>query len=226
MFTAEKNQVEICLLKSNLEEIENELVVQRSAWPKFDAENEQKFRESLSAVRVSRALCVEIENLNQENVRLVAKRMYLKMQSEDLAKSLEKAREEYNDMSVAYNQENRETELLIREYEGLLREKTTRFRQTRACFNEKEMTRETETIDDANLELETEIANRRSVVEEMKRQLDELAPNVPEDLLIIVGKKQLDDEVKFLSEKNDALQKAGNDLLKKLNNTFSSFLRK
>lgn len=93
MYSPEKNQIAICLLKSNLEEIENELVahvslyvccwqmfyllhinkliyLQRSTWPELDAENEQKFRDSMKALRATRTLSVEIERLKQENGEL------------------------------------------------------------------------------------------------------------------------------------------------------------
>ncbi|KAI5646004.1 hypothetical protein NE865_01897 [Phthorimaea operculella] len=211
MFSPEKSQVEICLLKSNLEEIENELLVQRSAWPKFDAENEQKFRESLNAVKASRALSVEIEKLTQENVRLVAKRMHLKMQSEEMAKSLEKVREDCSDIENSSNSEKQEIELLVRQYEDLLREKTARFRETRAFFNESEMNREIEKVNEIKSDLEQQVADRRNTVEAMKRQLENLTTDVPENLLDIIGKNELEDKVKSLSKKCDALQKKRND---------------
>ncbi|KAJ2951097.1 hypothetical protein O0L34_g5480 [Tuta absoluta] len=226
MFSPEKSQVEICLLKSNLEEIENELLVQRSAWPKFDAENEQKFRESLNAVKASRALSVEIEKVTQENVRLVAKRMHLKMQSEEMAKSLEKAREDCSDIENSSHREKQEMELLVRQYEDLLREKTARFRETRAFFNESEMNREIEKVQELKSDLEQQLEARQNAVEAMKRQLENLTPVVPENLLDIIGKHELDAKVMSLSKKCDVLQKKRDDIMTNSHNHTHTEVRK
>lgn len=46
---------------------------QRSALPALDAENEQKYRETMTALRVTRSLNTEIERLKLENGLLTRK---------------------------------------------------------------------------------------------------------------------------------------------------------
>uniref|UniRef100_A0A2H1VCA9 SFRICE_018184 n=1 Tax=Spodoptera frugiperda TaxID=7108 RepID=A0A2H1VCA9_SPOFR len=205
MFRPEDQQVEICLLKSNLEEIENELVIQRSALPALDAENEQKYRETMAALRVTRSLNTEIERLKLENVRLTAKRMQLKRQSDDITKSLARAREDQNELANFVKQEAQETELIIRQYEDLLEEISNRFRNTRGYYNEEEINKETENINTTITQLTDELEKRQSMADELKSQLNMIVPAVPEDILTIFGKQELEDKMKELSEKLEAL---------------------
>ncbi|XP_035450603.2 lamin-like protein [Spodoptera frugiperda] len=205
MFRPEDQQVEICLLKSNLEEIENELVIQRSALPALDAENEQKYRETMAALRVTRSLNTEIERLKLENVRLTAKRMQLKRQSDDITKSLARAREDQNELANSVKQETEATELIIRQYEDLLEEISNRFRNTRGYYNEEEINKETENINTTITQLTDELEKRQSMADELKSQLNMIVPAVPEDILTIFGKQELEDKMKELSEKLEAL---------------------
>ncbi|XP_072932988.1 uncharacterized protein [Epargyreus clarus] len=110
MFSPEDQQIEICLLKSNLEEIENGLIVQHSALPALEVENELKYRETMTALRVVRSLNSQIEQLKQESVRLTAKRMQLKRQCEDISRELERARTNRNDLENLLKQEEHDTE--------------------------------------------------------------------------------------------------------------------
>ncbi|XP_022828295.1 putative leucine-rich repeat-containing protein DDB_G0290503 [Spodoptera litura] len=205
MFRPEDQQVEICLLKSNLEEIENELVIQRSALPALDAENEQKYRETMTALRVTRSMNTEIERLKLENVRLTAKRMQLKRQSDDITKSLERAREDQSELAKSVKQEAQETELIIRQYEDLLEEISNRFRNTRGYYNEEEINKETENVNSTIIQLTDELEKRQCMVNELKSQLSMIQPAVPEDILTIFGKQELDNKVQELSEKLEAL---------------------
>ncbi|XP_026734097.1 uncharacterized protein LOC113498316 [Trichoplusia ni] len=214
MFKPEEQQVEICLLKSNLEQIENDLVVQRSALPALDAENEQKYRETMTALRVTRSLNTEIERLKLENVRLTAKRMQLTRQSDDITKSVERARENHAELTESMKQETRDTELLIRQYEDSLQEIADRFRKTHNYYNEEEVNAETEKVNTTILDLEEEIQKRQCMVDEFKQQLNQLQPDLPEDLLVIMGKLELDKNVKDLTEKYDLLVEQRNLLLK------------
>ncbi|XP_026319246.1 intracellular protein transport protein USO1-like [Hyposmocoma kahamanoa] len=186
MFSTEKSQIEICLLKSTLDEIENELVLQHSSLPDLDAENDQKFRDTLNAVRISRVLSLDIENLNQENGRLAAKRTHLKMQSEALSKALESALEERSEMEVSLEQEHKDMELHIRKYEDSLREKTERFRNARIYYNEEEMLSQIEKLNNTISELENDFKHQKSAVEEKRRQFEELKSDIPENLFEIV----------------------------------------
>ncbi|CAK1585420.1 unnamed protein product [Parnassius mnemosyne] len=111
MFSPEEQQIEICLLKTNLDEIENDLVVQRSVLPELDAENEEKYRETMTALHVARALNTELEHLKLESMRLTAKRIQLKNQCEDITKSLEKARENRIELENLLKEEERDIEL-------------------------------------------------------------------------------------------------------------------
>ncbi|XP_075975721.1 uncharacterized protein LOC142976319 [Anticarsia gemmatalis] len=215
MFRPEEQQVEICLLKSNLEEIENDLVLQRSALPALDAENEQKYRETMTALRVTRSLNIEIERLKLENVRLTAKRMQLKRQSDDITKSLERARENRSELTELLKQEEQETELQIRQYEDTLEEISERFRKTRGFYNEDEINIETEKVNAIITGLEDELGKRQSMADELKRQLDMLRPEIPEDLLTSMGKADLDSKVEELNEKYQALIKKRDSILNK-----------
>uniref|UniRef100_A0A2A4K476 Uncharacterized protein n=1 Tax=Heliothis virescens TaxID=7102 RepID=A0A2A4K476_HELVI len=213
MFRPEEQQVEICLLKSNLEEIENELVVQRSALPALDAENEQKYRDTMTALRVTRSLNTEIERLKLENVRLTAKRMQLKRQSDDITNCVERARDTQSELAKSVEQEAQETELLIRQYEDTLQEIADRFRNTRGYYNEDEVNKETENVNVKIAELEDELQKRQGMVDELKSQLDQLQPSLPENLLAIMGKEALDAKVKELTEKLETLNDKHNLLV-------------
>ncbi|CAH0720036.1 unnamed protein product, partial [Brenthis ino] len=111
MFSPEEQQIGICLLKSNLEEIEHDLIAQRSAIPTLDAENEQKYRETMAALRVARSYNVEIERLKFENVKLTAKRMQLKRQCEEITDALENARSTRIELDISLKREVQEMEL-------------------------------------------------------------------------------------------------------------------
>ncbi|XP_063826502.1 protein Daple-like [Ostrinia nubilalis] len=186
MFSPEEQQIEICLLKSNLEKIGDDLLVQNSAMPALDAENEQKYRETMSALRVARSLNAERERLNLENVKLTAKRMQLKRQCDDITKTLERARANRDDLAGSLKREEQEMELLIRKYEDSLREKAERFRKTSSFYNEDEMKAELEKANNSIKDLEDEMMNHQNIVDELKRTLDELQAEVPENLLAIL----------------------------------------
>ncbi|KAL0880199.1 hypothetical protein ABMA27_002662 [Loxostege sticticalis] len=205
MFSQEEQQIEICLLKTNLEKIGDDLCAQNSAMPALDAENEQKYRETMAALRVARSLNAERERLNLENVKLTAKRMQLKRQCEDITKTLERARGNRDDLAGSLKREEQEMELLIRKYEDSLREKADRFRNTSSFYNEDEMRVELKKANNAIEELEEEMTNRENTVAELKRRLDELQAEVPENLLAILGKAELDEEINAATAKYDAL---------------------
>ncbi|XP_047531386.1 trichohyalin-like [Vanessa atalanta] len=186
MFSPADQQVEICLLKSNLEEIENDLVAQRSAMPALDAENEKKYRETMTALRVARSLNTEIERLKQESVRLTAKRMQLKRQSEEVSEALERARLNRSELEDLLKQEERDTELGIRRYEDTLRELADRFRKSRSLYNEEEMNTKQEVAKETNSKLLNEETALRREVSELKKELSDVQADVPEDILSIM----------------------------------------
>ncbi|XP_052755308.1 uncharacterized protein LOC113509884 isoform X2 [Galleria mellonella] len=130
MFSPEEQQIEICLLKSNLEKIEDDIVVQNSALPELDAENEQKYRDTMTALRIARSLNSESERLNQKNVKLTARRMQLKRQCDDITTALETARGKRSDLVDLLKREEQEMELQICNYEDSLRAMANRFRTT------------------------------------------------------------------------------------------------
>ncbi|XP_012551326.2 uncharacterized protein LOC114245622 [Bombyx mandarina] len=201
MLSPQEQQIGICLLKFNLEDIENELVVQRSALPALDAENEQKYRETMTVLKVARSLNNETERLKLENVRLTAKRMQLKRQCEDISKSLETAQTNRNHLKELIMDEENETEKLIRQYEDSLREKADRFRNTRGYYNEDEVTSEYNNVISSLNDLQLQHDELKSTVEELKRQLQAIVPEIPDDILNIVGKTELAEKIKELTEK-------------------------
>ncbi|KAI8421772.1 hypothetical protein MSG28_009735 [Choristoneura fumiferana] len=215
MLSPDEQQVQICLLKSNLEEIENSLIVQRSALPELDAENEQQYRETMVALRVSRAQNDEIERLKQENVRLTAKRTQLKRQCEALVAALQTARMKRNELENCIKDEEQNDETNIRNYEDSLGGKAERFRQTESFYNEEEMTRQYEEVSKMNSEKEGDLERRQSVVSDLKIKLEALKPDVPEDLLAIMGKLILDEKLNSLQEQCEDLRRKIAELGKK-----------
>ncbi|CAG9562519.1 unnamed protein product [Danaus chrysippus] len=113
MYSPKKQQIEICLLKYGLEEIENNLIQQRSAIPALDDENEKKYRETLTALRTARSLNEEMERLKQENVRLTARRMQVKRQADDVTEALQQARDRRNSLEQETRKEEHDTELHV-----------------------------------------------------------------------------------------------------------------
>ncbi|XP_011562467.2 uncharacterized protein LOC105392535 [Plutella xylostella] len=215
MLAPEDQQIEICLLKSNLEEIENDLVVQRTALPTLDVESEQQYRETMNALRIARTINSEVERLKQENVRLIAKRMQLKRQCEEAALAVENSRENRDNLLQMLTLEDKEEEELIRKYEDSLRDKAERFRKARVFYNEEEMNKEIEGIEATNADLLKEVGARERAVDQMYLQLDAVTPDVPNNILDIVGKselemklKELTDECGGLEEKRSQLQKS------------------
>ncbi|CAG9787751.1 unnamed protein product [Diatraea saccharalis] len=205
MFSPEEQQIEICLLKSNLEKIGDDLLVQNSALPALDAENEQKYRETMTALQVARSLNAERERLNLENVKLTAKRMQLKRQCEDITKELETARENRNRLTDLLKQDEKYIDQLIGNYEDSLRKKADRFRETSSFYNEDLMRLEIEKVNNTINELQADKTNREKVVENLKVKLNSLEPDVPEDLLKILGKIELEEKIIEIAKKYEAL---------------------
>ncbi|XP_050348899.1 uncharacterized protein LOC126772543 [Nymphalis io] len=227
MFSPAEQQVEICLLKSNLEEIENDLVAQRSAIPALDAENEQKYRETMTALRVARSLNTEIERLKQESVRLTAKRMQLKRQSEEVSEALERARMTRSELEDLLKQEERITELEIRRYEDTLRELADRFRKSRIFYNEEEINNEQKVVKETNSKLLNEETALRRKLSELKKELSDIQADVPEDILSIIGQMDLEKKLKSLTAQCDTLRSKRDYLLKTRSSTsFQQFTRK
>ncbi|CAB3226787.1 unnamed protein product [Arctia plantaginis] len=217
MFKPEEQQVQICLLKSHLEEIENDLVLQHSALPALDAENERKYRETMTALKVARSLNIEIERLKLENVRLTAKRMQLKRQSDDLSKSIEKARATQSELTELLKKEEQETKLQVRQYEDSLEEIAEKFRKSRGYYDKEEVNKETEKINIVTLKLENLLQKRQNIIDELKQQLNMLQPDIPEDILELFLKKDLDTQVKELTEKYEGLLQKRNSIADKKN---------
>ncbi|XP_041979922.1 golgin subfamily A member 6-like protein 10 [Aricia agestis] len=214
MFSPEQQQIEICLLKSNLEEIENDLVVQRSAIPALDAENEQKYRETMSMLRVARSLNSEIERLKLENVRLTAKRMQLQRRCEQIDGAVERAQRTRRELDAQCKQEDRDIEIEIRKYEDALRDIADRFRNSRALYCEEDMKSELRIIEGVITDLKTEEQRRTDEVRELSNTLKNLRSDIPEDILIIVGKPELDNKLKRLSTECDTLQRQSDYVIK------------
>ncbi|KAM3965025.1 uncharacterized protein ACR2FA_000922 [Aphomia sociella] len=251
MFSPEEQQIEICLLKSNLEKIEDDLIVQNSALPALDAENEQKYRDTMTALRIARSLNAEKERLDQENVRLTAKRMQLKQQCQDITTALERARGKRSELVDLLKSEEQEMELQIRNYESSLKEKAHRFRTTSNYYNssaprvrlsgykssllplelsytvrdirdltsfleplnETAMNNEVEELNNTLTELQNDMNNRQSVVNELKSQLDALHPDVPENILDLIGKYQLEEKLKVVKMKLETLSDQRKNIL-------------
>ncbi|XP_063534663.1 uncharacterized protein LOC134744684 [Cydia strobilella] len=215
MLSPEDQQVQICLLKSNLEEIENSLVVQRSSQPELDEENEKKYRETMVALKVSRAQNEQIEWLKQENARLTAKRTQLKHQCEGLAVALEATRESRARLIDLISDEERADESKIRAYEDSLGNKAERFRQTQSFYDEEQMTRKFEEVNKTNFELESEVTRRQQIVGELKKKLETMKPEVPENLPVAMGKMELAEELKLVMKRTEDLRLKVNNLKKK-----------
>ncbi|XP_047990716.1 uncharacterized protein LOC125229818 [Leguminivora glycinivorella] len=217
MLSPEDQQVQICLLKSNLEEIESSLVVQRSALPELDEENERQYRETMTALKVSRAQNEQIERLKQENVRLTAKRTQLKHQCEGLAEALQAARDTRARVTGLIKDEERAEESYIRTYEDSLQNKAERFRQTRSFYDETQMTRDFEEVNKTISEFESEVARRQQIVGELKNKLGTMTPGIPEDLPVIMGKMELAEKLKLLMKNTEDLRLKVNNLKKQDN---------
>ncbi|XP_063622282.1 uncharacterized protein LOC134794402 [Cydia splendana] len=215
MLSPEDQQVQICLLKSNLEEIESSLVVQRAALPELDEENEKQYRETMVALKVSRAQNEQIERLKQENVRLTAKRTQLKHQCEGLAEALQAARESRARLIDLISDEERTDESNIRAYEDSLGNKAERFRQTRSFYDEEQMTREYEEVNKTNSELESEATRRQQIAGELKKKLETMKPEVPDNLPVAMGKMELGEKLKLLMKRSEDLRLKVNGLKKK-----------
>ncbi|CAH1636470.1 unnamed protein product [Spodoptera littoralis] len=141
--------------------------------------------------------------------------MQLKRQSDDITKSLERAREDQSELAKSVKQEAQKTELIIRQYEDLLEEISNRFRNTRGYYIEEEINKETENVNSTIIQLTDELEKRQCMVNELKSQLSMIQPVVPEDILTIFGKQELDNKVKELSEKLEALIEKRKILLQK-----------
>ncbi|XP_026749112.2 structural maintenance of chromosomes protein 2-like isoform X1 [Galleria mellonella] len=205
MFSPEEQQIEICLLKSNLEKIEDDIVVQNSALPELDAENEQKYRDTMTALRIARSLNSESERLNQKNVKLTARRMQLKRQCDDITTALETARGKRSDLVDLLKREEQEMELQICNYEDSLRAMANRFRTTSNYYNEIETKNKMNEVEDEITELENEIKNRQLVAEELRNQLESLRSDVPENILEIIGKTELEEKLNNVMKKLETL---------------------
>ncbi|KAL4716158.1 hypothetical protein ACJJTC_013935 [Scirpophaga incertulas] len=207
MFTPENQQIEICLLKSNLDKIGDDLVLQNTALPDLDAENDQKCRAAMAALREARMYNAERERLSLENVKLTAKRMQLKQQCEDMNKALQRSKEYRDQLTEQIKREEQDTEILIRKYEDSLRQKADRFRESSVFYKEDEVKLKMEKSEAVVSELESEVKKREKIVEEFKCQLDNLKADVPENLLEILGKTQLDAKIAEVSENYEILSK-------------------
>ncbi|XP_045499301.1 uncharacterized protein LOC123696950 [Colias croceus] len=214
MFSPEEQQMQICLLKSNLEEVENDIVVTKSAMPSLDAENEQKYHKTLNALRISRSLNTEIERLKLENVQLTAKRMQLKKQCEAMSASVDKSRDHRVMLETEVRREQACVESEIRKYEDTLSEIAQRFRQTRAFANEEEINNEIEMIKNITIELEAEEACRQDDVRKLQFEIEELSTGVPEDILNVIGKQEAEEKIKALTDEIEALTSKKEHLVK------------
>ncbi|CAB3254785.1 unnamed protein product [Arctia plantaginis] len=219
MFKPEEQQVQICLLKSHLEEIENDLVLQHSALPALDAENERKYRETMTALKVARSLNIEIERLKLENVRLTAKRMQLKRQSDDLSKSIEKARATQSELTELLKKEEQETKLQVpvETNSVAIHAGLSPVNSHRCAQDKEEVNKETEKINIVTLKLENLLQKRQIIIDELKQQLNMLQPDIPEDILELFLKKDLDTQVKELTEKYEGLLQKRNLIADKKN---------
>ncbi|KAJ0183301.1 hypothetical protein K1T71_001277 [Dendrolimus kikuchii] len=206
-FQPEEQQMQICLLKSSLKDIEDNLVSQNSVLPDLDAENKLKSNIAMSLLRSVRTLNAEVDRLNMENVKKTAIRIQLKNQCDDLNKNLEHIRSIRAQLVNSIKQEENDLELLIKKYEDSLKQRADRFRQTRSYYNEEEM----KVIVNEELKKISELENLREMqlnaVEYLKKKLDDVKPNVPNNILSILGKSQIDVKINELTKKFEALMK-------------------
>ncbi|XP_038214305.1 uncharacterized protein LOC119834092 [Zerene cesonia] len=205
MFSPEEQQMQICLLKSNLEEVENDIVVTRSAMPSLDAENEQKYHKTMNALRISRSLNTEIERLKLENVQLTAKRMQLKRQCETVSAALERAQEHRGllDESLRQEQGYRILPTISQHVPNPLSD-----------YNEDEINNETEMIKNIIAELEADEVRRQDDVRKLQLDVEELRANIPEDILNFIGKQEVEEKIKALTDEIETLKSKKEHLLK------------
>ncbi|XP_068617447.1 hyaluronan mediated motility receptor-like [Battus philenor] len=220
MFSPENQQIKICLLKSSLEEIGNELIVQRSALPLLDVANEEKYKETIAALHVARALNVDKESLKLKSTILTAKRLQLKKQCEEITNCIKRSQDDHNELNKILYEEDQEIELQIRKYEESLKEKADRFRKSRDYYNEETMKNELEMINQNLLKLETEERKLQSVIKQLKQELASLMPDLPDDILAIVGKDELQQKLGILTDKCAKLREKYDHLLKSQKSLF------
>ncbi|XP_013138066.1 PREDICTED: uncharacterized protein LOC106102985 [Papilio polytes] len=195
------NQIKICVLKSNLEEIGKELIIQNSTIPSLDEDNESKYREAMEVVQVLRAINIEIELQKEENSRLTAKRRQLQINCEEMTKSINRALEIRNENETLLQQIENVIDQKIRSYEALLREIADRFRKMYNVYNETEMKKQLEMIDDDLNKNKAEESKMYILVKELEMELSSIVPDLPNNILDILRKTALEDKLKTLIEK-------------------------
>ncbi|XP_013173136.1 PREDICTED: cingulin-like [Papilio xuthus] len=197
----QNNQMKICVLKSNLEEIGNELIIQNSTIPALDDENECKYRETMGVVQVLRAITTEIEIQNEESSKLTAKRRQLQLNCEEMTKSINKELEIRNKNENQLQQVENEIEEKIRSYEALLREKADRFRKMHNVYDEIEMKKQLETVNEDLIKITTEEGKQQNVVKDLEKELAAIVPDLPDNILSILRKTELENKLKTLTDK-------------------------
>ncbi|KPJ19804.1 hypothetical protein RR48_07403 [Papilio machaon] len=160
------NQIKICVLKSNLEEIGNELIIQNSTIPALDDENECKYRETMGVVQVLRAITTEIELQKEESSKLTAKRRQLQLNCEEMTKSINKALETRNENENQLQQVENEIELKM--------------------YDEVEMKKQLEMVNDNLIKITTEEAKQQNVVKVLEKELSSIVPDLPDNILAIL----------------------------------------
>ncbi|XP_045536045.1 uncharacterized protein LOC106713523 [Papilio machaon] len=194
------NQIKICVLKSNLEEIGNELIIQNSTIPALDDENECKYRETMGVVQVLRAITIEIELQKEESSKLSAKRRQLQLNCEEMTKSINKVLETRNEHENQLQQVENDIEQKIRSYEALLHEKADRFRKMHNVYDEVEMKKQLEMVNDNLIKITTEEAKQQNVVKELEKELSSIVPDLPDNILAILRKPELENKLKTLTD--------------------------
>ncbi|XP_047524661.1 uncharacterized protein LOC125062651 [Pieris napi] len=213
MLSPEEPQLKIYMLKAGLDETKNTLLSQTDVLLSIEEESEQLSEENKKVLRESHALNAKVESLKLENVRLSAKRIIIMQQCEEATTCLDRTKENRDLIFQQIKDELTNSEIMLRQYEDHLFEIAERYRKNPVYGNEEAIKIETEKMKETISELEHEEAKHQNIVELLQRELDSFGTSIPEDILDIVGKRDLEEKINAINAEVETLTQKKDNLL-------------
>ncbi|XP_047523648.1 uncharacterized protein LOC125062103 [Pieris napi] len=134
-------------------------------------------------------------------------------QCEEATTCLDRTKENRDLIFQQIKDELTNSEIMLRQYEDHLFEIAERYRKNPVYGNEEAIQIETEKMKETISELEHEEAKHQNIVQLLQRELDSFGTSIPEDILDIVGKRDLEEKINAINAEVAALTQKKDNLL-------------
>ncbi|XP_045783801.1 uncharacterized protein LOC123879997 isoform X1 [Maniola jurtina] len=208
MSSSNETQISTVLLEYSLEEIKQTFDNHHLLALELDENIRRQYDETREALREACSVNDALKALKEETAGLKINLEGCQCECRDLDEMIKTIGEENEELERLYKQEQMAVDIDITEYKEKMCEIFEKFRQFADVYDEDKMTLRTEEASKVLLNLLAETERLEEENNQLKNTLENMDPEIPENILEIVGKTELEKKLVDLQKLHAVLRNA------------------